>query len=288
MTGLLGLVPQQTLQTLESRNLFAGHYMPDLKTSVAEAKKAHPEMQAMLDTVEEVQIPNLENPLAQSYGWYIPAKDHKPTVLHAMGNKSSLTSMLRYQPLTDEGFGFMAYEYPGYGRTLGKPSEERLYQSAVAASQFLSQQKGIPLENQIFHGVSLGGAVTTELASRNGGGKAVILESTMTSFPDVAKVKVESYAPAWLMPLHKITFSQMTSLDKMPAIKAPLLVLHGAKDSMMPKQFAEKLLENARTPNHQKKLVIFKSQGHNIDTGYSVPVIRQFLRELSSAPKAEP
>jgi hypothetical protein len=227
MTALLSLVPKQRLRNLESTNLFAGHYMPDLKTSVAKAKKAHPEMRDMLNQVEEVCFSALENPFIKNYGWYIPAKKDKPTILHAMGNKSSLTSILRYQPLIDDGFGFMAYEYPGYGRTPGKPTEENLYQSAAAASHFLQKQKGIPQNKQVFHGMSLGGAITAELASRNSGVKAVILESTMTSFPDVARVKVENYVPSWLFPLHKVTFSQMTSLQKMPAIKAPLLVLHG-------------------------------------------------------------
>lgn len=286
MTGFISLLPQKTLQDLESRNLFAGHYMKELKTSVAEAKRAHPEMREMLNQVEEVRFQSSENPPVKNYGWYIPAKDGKPTILHSMGNKSSLTSILRYQPLIDDGFGFMAYEYPGYGSTSGEPTEESLYESALAASSFLRNEKGVPRQEQVFYGMSLGGAVTAELANRMGPGRAVILESTMTSFPDVAKVKVENYAPAWLVPLHKLTFSQMTSLDKMSAIKAPLLILHGAKDSLMPKAFAEQLLKKAGTPANQKKLAIFQDQGHSIDTGYSVPVIRQFLRTLSK-PTAE-
>jgi alpha-beta hydrolase superfamily lysophospholipase len=280
MTALLSLIPKQTLWNLESRKLFAGHHMSGLKTCVAKAQKTYPEMREMLNQVEEVHFSAVENPFIKNYGWYIPAKNGKPTILHSMGNQSSLISILRYQPLIDDGFGFMAYEYPGYGKTPGKPTEKSLYQSAAAASHFLQKQKGIPLNKQVFHGMSLGGAVTAELAHRNGGGKAVILESTMTSFPDVAKVKVENYVPSWLFPLHKVTFSQMTSLKKMTAIKAPLLVIHGAKDSLMPKQFAEKLLENASTPNREKKLVIFEDQGHSIDTGHTIPVIRQFLREL--------
>lgn len=280
MTGLIGLLPPRALHALEHKNLFAGHYMPELKVSLREVKKQHPHLKEMLDQIEEVSFQSSHYPDVRNYGWFIPPKAGKPTILHAMGNKSSLVSILRYQPLVEEGFGFMAYEYPGYGSTPGKPSELALYQSAFMASEFLQQVKRIPAEEQVFYGISLGGAVTAELAHRVGRNKAVILESTMTSFPEVARRKVENYAPAWLAPLHKLTFSQMHSIEKMPAIKAPLLVLHGEKDTLMPRHFAHQLWERAGTPLPQKKLITFSDQGHNIDTGHSIPAIRQFLKGL--------
>jgi alpha-beta hydrolase superfamily lysophospholipase len=286
MTSLIGLLPPRALHALEHKNLFAGHYMPELKVSLTEVKKQHPHLKEMLAQIEEVSFQSSHYPDVRNYGWFIPPKGGKPTILHAMGNKSSLVSILRYQPLVDEGYGFMAYEYPGYGSTPGKPSELALYQSAFMASEFLQQVKRIPVEDQVFHGISLGGAVTAELAHRVGRNKAVILESTMTSFPDVARRKVENYAPAWLAPLHKLTFSQMQSIEKMPAIKAPLLVLHGDKDTLMPRHFAHQLWERAGTPLPQKKLITFRDQGHNIDTGHSVPAIRQFLKELTHSPQS--
>lgn len=286
MTSLIGLLPPRALHALEHKNLFAGHYMPDLKVSLPEVKKQHPHLKEMLEQIEEVSFQSSHYPDIRNYGWFIPPKAGKPTILHAMGNKSSLVSILRYHPLIEDGYGFMAYEYPGYGSTPGKPSELGLYQSAFMASEFLQQVKRIPAEEQVFHGISLGGAVTAELAHRVNRNKAVILESTMTSFPDVAKRKVENYAPAWLAPLHKLTFSQMQSIEKMPAIKAPLLVLHGDKDTLMPRHFAHQLWERAGTPLPLKKLITFRDQGHNIDTGHSVPAIRQFLKELPKSPVA--
>lgn len=284
MTGLIGLLPPRALHALEHKNLFAGHYMPELKVSLAEVKKQHPHLKEMLAQIEEVSFQSSHYPDIRNYGWFIPPKAGKPTILHAMGNKSSLVSILRYQPLIEDGYGYMAYEYPGYGSTPGKPSELGLYQSAFMASEFLQQVKHIPAEEQVFHGISLGGAVTAELAHRVDRNKAVILESTMTSFPDAAKRKVENYAPAWLAPLHNLTISQMQSIEKMPAIKAPLLVLHGEKDTLMPRHFAHQLWERAGTPCHQKKLITFDDQGHNIDTGHSIPAIRQFLKELLQNP----
>lgn len=281
MSNLIALLPKQTLWNLESKNLFAGHYIDDLQTSVAEMKANHPEMSDLLDKIEEVRFSDKEKPENQYFGWYIPAEQGKPTVLHSMGNKSSLRSILRYQPLIEDGFGLMSYEYPGYGSTKGTPDEAALNRAGKAASDFLRDQKGISRKDgQVFHGISLGGTVTANLAQTDGPAKAIILESTMTSFPDVTKKKVENYAPHWLVPLHHLTASQMKSLDKMPAIKEPLLILHGGQDELMPPDFAQKLHEAAGTPANQKKLVIFKDQPHNIDTGYSVPIIRKFLREL--------
>lgn len=280
MGSLISLLPKQTLWHLESKNLFAGHYKEDLKTSVSEMKAAHPEMEEMLDRVEEVHFSPKNKPQHQNFGWYIPAEKGKPTILHSMGNKSSLRSILRYQPLVEDGFGLMSYEYPGYGSTKGKPEEQALYQTAEAASDFLRDEKGVPRNGQVFHGISLGGAVAANLAHTVGPAQGVILESTMTSFRDVTKNKVENYAPHWLVPLHHLTCSHMASIEKVPTIKEPLLILHGGKDELMPPDFAQKLHDAAGTPATQKKLVIFKDQPHNIDTGYSVPVIRKFLREL--------
>lgn len=286
MTTLIALLPKQTLWDLESRNLFAGHYKNDLHTSLTEMKAAHPERSEMLDKIEEVHFSPKDKPQQKSLGWYIPAEKGKPTILHSMGNKSSLRSVLRYQPLIEDGFGLMSYEYPGYGSSEGKPDEQALYSTAEAASDFLQEQKGITRDNQVFHGISLGGAVTANLAHTLGPAKGVILESTMTSFRDVTKKKVENYAPHWLVPLHHLTCSHLNSIEKVPTLQEPLLIIHGGKDELMPAQFAENLFEAAGTPAHQKKLVVFQDQPHNIDTGYSVPVIRKFLRELKeNAPK---
>ncbi len=276
MKHFLQLMPDAMKNRLEHKNLFAGHYRNDLKTSVAELKTAFPDL-ALLDQIEEVRFRSSRS--QQYLGWFVPPKPGKPTILQSMGNVSSLSTMLRYQPLIEEGYGFMVYEYPGYGSTPGKPTEEGINQAGLAASDFLRYEKKIPRSQQVFYGISLGGTVTATLASERPC-RGVIMESTMTRFPDVAKLKTENYVPSWIIPLHEIATSQMESEKKMRAVNKPLLVMHGTKDSLMPISFAERLFKSAATPENQKKLIRFPGQGHNIDSGYTVPHIQHFMRNL--------
>lgn len=284
MAGLLQRIPAKLLDDLEYKNLFAGHYRSDLEASLPELKKALPDL-GMLNQIEEVEFHSAGN--LKHYGWYIPAQKGKPTILHSMGNIGSLRSILRYQALIDDGYGFMSYEYPGYGRTQGKPTEEGINAAGEAASNFLATVKKVPHKQQVVHGVSLGGTVTATLAQRLPV-QGVILESTMTSFPDVARLKVKNYAPEWVVPLHEITRSQMASEQKLKTMNKPLLVLHGSKDALMPTSFAERLYHSAATPPDQKKLVVFPHQGHKLDTGWTLPYMRKFLAGFSETPERKP
>lgn len=259
---LLWLLPKKLYSWLEGRLLFEGQYLSRLKMTLNEYQREVSFGQ--MDDTQEVTFESA--PGVKNHAWYYPAQDGKPTILMSMGNCCSLG--LGYEskfPLMTEGYGLLVYEYPGYGSTKGKPDEQSIYKSIEAASKFL-EEKGVPTTEQILYGVSLGGGPTVELAANSGKQfKAVVLESTMTSFADVVEHSIGKWVPNWLFPLHEQVQSKFESLSKISKINSPLLVLHGENDPLMPKHFAEQLFNASTLPEGQKKLHIVPDANHCID-----------------------
>lgn len=275
---ILWLIPKRVYSWIEARTLYLGSRIPQLKVTLDEMKSKNlpQDKKDLLKSIEEVRFQSSKE--INNYGWYQPAKPGKPTFLLSMGNAWSIADMLNYSELMKEGYGLLAYEYPGYGSTKGKPSEKALSQSLEAASDFLQKQKNIPINDQIAYGISLGGAVACSVAKKRPF-KALILESTMTSFPDVTKSKVEQVMPTWLLPLHNHVQSKFDSLSSIEKITCPLLIMHGTNDSVLPQDCAKALYENAGTPEHKKMLKLYKVDNHCMEPSMTINGINEFLRE---------
>lgn len=195
-------------------------------------------------------------------GWFIPARDNKPTVVFAHGNGGNLGDRWTVMRMfTDRGYGFLAFDYRGYGNSQGIPEEQGLYRDMEAASRFLADEKQIPVQNQIALGGSLGSGVVVDVATR-WPYKAVVIYAAYTSTPAVAAHLRNQHVP-WLgfIPLQKLMRQQFNSLEKIEKVKSPLIIMHGDKDAMMPLTMPEALYRKASVPN--KKLLIIKGSGHN-------------------------
>jgi len=182
-----------------------------------------------------------------------------------MGSGSCSLKMIKdYKALLDEGYGFMAYEYRGYGKSEGKPNEAGLYEDLHAASAHLKNLSGtdaVPVSQQIFYGISLGGPVSAhvakELTAANTPPKALILGSTMTRFEEVVKQTAEKQlpVPTWLLPVHRHMPSKFDTEAKIGSVNCPTLFLHSKKDKRMPYEFAERLMKKSGAADEQKQLV---------------------------------
>ena len=123
-----------------------------------------------------------------------------------------------YDLLLGTGANVFTFDYRGYGRSSGKPSEEGTYADAQAAYAWLTQN-GFAPENIIALGESLGGGIATELAVREKLG-GLILQSTFTSIPDIGK---ELFS--WL-PVRQICSIHYDTGSKLPRLNLPLMVMH--------------------------------------------------------------
>lgn len=188
------------------------------------------------------------------HGWFVPAPASRGTVLFCHGNAGNIGSRLdgiwRFHDL---GLDVCIFDYRGYGRSTGKPSEEGTYRDVDAVWTWLMAAKKIPPGRVVVFGESLGGAVAAWVAEQKGPG-AVILESTFTSVPDMA-ARLYPFLPArWLCRIHYPT------LERMARIRCPVLVAHSPDDELIPFSHGRKLFEAAREP----KVFLALKGSHNM------------------------
>ena len=139
------------------------------------------------------------------------------------------------------GMSVLLYDYGGYGQSSGEASEQRCYADARAMWKYLVETRGIPPEQIILDGSSMGGGVTAQLATEVDAA-AVILESTFTSVP---KTLSDTYP---FVPAKYICHIQFRNIDKVGLIKCPVLILHSRQDTVIPFQHSQELLEKITTP----------------------------------------
>ena len=174
-------------------------------------------------------------------GWYIPANPEKGILLFCHGNAGNISHVMEYIKIFHEmGFSALVFDYRGYGKSVGKPSEEGTYLDVEAAWDYLVQQ-GNPPEKIIVYGQSLGGAVATEAAIRKNPA-ALIIESSFTSMPDLG-----ANLYPWL-PVKLLSKYQYSTISKIGMIKSPKLIIHSPDDEIVPFQHGRKLYEKASQP----------------------------------------
>ena len=206
-------------------------------------------------------------------GWYRPAAPGEPTVLYFTGNAGSVAWRAeRMKYIAALGYGYFFLNYRGYGGSAGSPHEEGLVADGLAAYQQLVH-RGITGDKIILFGESLGAAVAVQTASQREV-RAVVLEAPFTSAVDVA-VKTYPYLPArWLMK------DRFESVNHIKFIGAPLLIIHGETDQVVPFALGQKLFEDALEP---KQFMAIPDAGHN---ELDVPVVRarveKFIDDLTN------
>jgi uncharacterized protein len=185
--------------------------------------------------------------------WHVPPRDGKPVVIYFHGNGEIVPwRVKRHRATVADGTGLIALNFRGYGGSTGTPTEEGLHRDADAAYAF-AVARYAP-ERIVLWGHSLGTGVAVRLASEKPVGK-VILEAPYTSTVDVAAA-LFPYVPArWLMK------DQFHSDQWIGAVKAPLLIMHGARDDVIGIAFGRKLFALA----HEPKRFIAYENGNHID-----------------------
>jgi uncharacterized protein len=141
----------------------------------------------------------------------------------------------------EAGLGVLLLEYRGYGGNPGAPSETGLYTDAAAALDFLLQHKGVPVNRLVIYGESLGSGVAVHMAAGREIG-ALILEAPFTRLADAA-----SYHYPYV-PVSVLLRDRFDSLSAIGRIRAPILILHGKRDRVVPVRFGHALLAAAPEP----------------------------------------
>src|SRR5258705_11475873 len=203
--------------------------------------------------------------------WHVPPRADKPVVLYFHGNGGSLRGRVdRFRALTADGTGLVALSYRGYGGSSGRPTEAGLINDAVAAYAFARAR--YPAERIVLWGESLGTGVAIALAAEKPVAR-VILESPFSSAVDIAARRY------WFVPVRWLMKDQFRSDLRIGKVTAPVLVLHGERDTVVPIGLGERLYALINAP---KRFVRFPGAGHN-DLGANgvLEAGKQFLAETS-------
>ena len=223
---------------------------------------------AGLPQAEEVTLKSADGETLLA--WYVAPREGKPLVLYFQGNAEGLPARVgRFTWLTADGTGLLALNYRGYGGSTGTPTEDGLIADAAAAYGFARAR--YPAGRIVLFGESLGTAVTVALAAGHEVA-GVILDAPFTSAAEVGAAAYPFAPVRWLMK------DKFRSDERIGRVAAPLLVLHGEEDRIVPIRFGEKLFALAREP---KRFVRFPQGGHvNLDDFGAAKVVKEFLAGL--------
>lgn len=172
----------------------------------------------------------------QLHGWYCPVDKPREVILFAHGNAGNISGRAHTASTIQQHLDatVMLFDYRGYGRSEGKPREAGVLQDARAARAWLANKTGVAEQDIILMGRSLGGAVMVDLAALDGA-RALIVESTFTSLPDMGALQYPILPVRWLMR------NRFDSIGKIGGYGGPLFQSHGDADELVPYEFGERL-----------------------------------------------
>jgi uncharacterized protein len=201
--------------------------------------------------------------------WHLPPRGDKPVILYLHGNGGALRHRVdRFRALTADGTGLVALSYRGYSGSTGRPTEAGLLEDAAAAYAFAAAR--YPPERIALWGESLGSGVAVALAAEKPVGR-VVLEAGFSSAADVGA------GVYWYVPVRLLMKDQFRSDLRIGKVTAPVLMLHGDRDNIIPIALGERLYALINAP---KRFVRFPGGGHeNLGLYGAIEAARQFLAE---------
>jgi len=221
----------------------------------------------------EAGLPEAEEvPLTAADGvhvaaWHVPPRDAKPVIVYFHGNGGALRfRVARFRRLIADGVGLVALEYRGYGGSAGSPSEQGLIADAQAAYRFAAGR--YPPQQLVLWGESLGSGVAIAIAAERPVGR-VILEAPFTS---AVALGARHY---WYLPVSLLMKDQFRSDLRIGKVTAPVMIMHGVHDRVVPYAMGEQLFDLANKPKH---FVRFLDGGHeDLDDNGALDAVARFL-----------
>jgi hypothetical protein len=212
------------------------------------------------------------------HAWHCRKPDAQWHVLYCHGNAGNLSDRQQqiraWQQVCNASV--LIFDYPGYGRSSGKPSEATCYAAARAAYDWLVTEGKTPPRRLILYGGSLGGAVASELALAKDHA-ALVLVSPFTSVPDMAQRMFPYFPARWLV---RTKFDNHARLKE---YRGPLFIAHGTADEIVPFDQGEALF--AASPSPVKQFLPVTGGTHNgLQMGGVYAAVKTFLARLPEPP----
>jgi len=224
-----------------------------------------PPAEAGLPEAEEVPLTAADG--VRVAAWHVPPRDAKPVIVYFHGNGGALRfRVARFRKLIADGVGLVALEYRGYGGSAGSPSEQGLIADAQSAYRFAAGR--YRPQQLVLWGESLGSGVAIALAAERPVGR-VILEAPFTS---AVALGARHY---WYLPVSLLMKDQFRSDQRIGKVTAPVMIMQGAHDRVVPYAMGEALFDLANKPKH---FVRFLDGGHeDLDDNGALDAVARFL-----------
>ena len=191
------------------------------------------------------------------HGWWIPAgPGDAPVLVWCHGNAGNISNRLEHlAPLVKAGVSVMIFDYRGYGRSTGVPSETGLYVDGEAALTHVLRDRGVSPNKVVVFGQSLGSAVAAQLANHHADLAGLILE---TPFPSIVEAAHALYGKQ--VPVEALLNARYDVRRRLAAVHMPVLVIHGDHDSILPLPLGRAVFDAANDP---KEWLLIPGADHN-------------------------
>lgn len=215
--------------------------------------------------LEEVDFESSDG--TKLHGHFFPKPGSSEALLICHGNAENVALMAEEADRFRQqlNLNVFVFDFRGFGKSLGKPSESAVLADAQAASAWLAERVGCDESELFLFGRSLGGGIAVDLAGRNGT-KGLILDRTFSSAVDVAASRY------WWLPIRFVMRNQFLSIAKIGRYRGPLLQLHGDVDEVIPLWSAQRLFDFSPSPEKEFRLVP--------GLAHTVPMPESFYRDM--------
>ncbi len=178
------------------------------------------------------------------HGWFFPVEEKSPVVLFCHGNAGNISHRLEnIKLLVDQKLQVFIFDYRGYGRSSGSPSEKGLRLDGLAAHDYLTKRADISAAQIIPFGRSLGATVAMEI-SIGRKTRSMMIEGAFTSTREMARTMPLFYPISFMLP------RSYDNLEKIGRVTVPKLVIHGTEDEIVPFSMGKRLFEAASPPKY--------------------------------------
>jgi fermentation-respiration switch protein FrsA (DUF1100 family) len=189
------------------------------------------------------------------HGVFVPGGSGQTVIFfHGNGGNLSHRAPLLGRMRAELGASLFIFDYQGYGRSQGQPSEQATTADARAALDYVTGRSDVDPARIVYYGESLGGAVAIDLAAV-APPSALIAQSSFTSLAEMTRLHYP--ALGFLLPYAR---SRYESASVISSVRAPVLFIHGEGDTLVPPEHSRRLLDAANEP---KRLLLVPGAGHN-------------------------
>jgi len=213
-----------------------------------------PPVRSSLPGAEEVTFETADG--VRLGGWFLAGRAARgPAVLVFNGNAGDRSYRAPLAAaLAREGWSVLLFDYRGYARNPGSPSEVGLVEDARAARAYLGGRDEVDPARIAYFGESLGAAVAVALAV-DVQPVALILRSPFTSLVDMGQLHY-----GWLPIIHRLLRDRFVSIERIDHVRCPVLVIAGDRDTIVPAEQSRRLYAAASEP---KRFVLIPGADHN-------------------------